>query len=94
VQLDLFQPTPVSLRTLQDLSLASQVRAALLHTPGLNTLDIQVRAEGGAVFLEGAVFGPHWAELATQTAKTVRGVDTVTCQTSEDPLLYTPLPRV
>jgi cytidylate kinase len=93
-RLELFQPTPASLRTLQDLSLAAQVRAALLRTPGLNTLDIRVRAAGGAVFLEGAVFGPHWAELATRTAKTVRGVDAVTCQTSEDPLLYTPPPRV
>jgi cytidylate kinase len=94
VQLDLFQPTPESLRTLQNLSLASQVRAALLRVPEFNTLDIQVRAEGTAVFLEGTVFGPYWAELATQTAKTVRGVDTVTCQTAADPLLYTPLPRV
>jgi len=46
------------------------------------------------VFLEGTVFGPYWAELATQTARTVRGVDIVTCQTSENPLLYTPPPRV
>ncbi len=94
VQLDLFQPTAASLRTLQDLSRASQVRAALLRVPGLNTLDIQVRAEGSAVFLEGTVFGPYWAELAMHTARTVRGVDTVTCQTSENPLLYTPPPRV
>jgi len=94
VQLDLFQPTPESLHAMHDLSLASQVQAALLRVPGLNTLDIQVRAEGGAVFLEGTVFGPYWAELAAQTARTVRGVDTVTCQTSENPLLYPPPPRV
>lgn len=93
VRLDLFQPTPASQRTLQDLSLATQVRAALLCVPELNTLAIQVRAEGAAVFLEGTVFGPQWAALATQTAKTIPGVDTVTCATAEDPLFYT-LPRV
>jgi cytidylate kinase len=94
VQLGLFQSTPESLRILHNLSLASQVQAALLRAPGLNTLDIQVRVEDGVVFLEGTVFGPYWVELATRTAKTVDGVDTVTCQTSEDPLLYTPPPRV
>jgi len=94
VRLDLFQSTPASLHVMHDLSLASQVQAALLRVPGLNTLDIQVRVEGNAVFLEGAVFGSHWAELARQTAKTVPGVDTVTCQTSENPLLYAPPPRV
>ena len=78
---------------MQNLSLATQVQAALLRVPGLSTLNIQVRVEGDEVFLEGAVFGPYWAELATQTAKTIRGVDKVTCQTSEDPLLYS-LPRV
>ena len=79
---------------MHDLSLASQVQAALWRVPGLNTLDLQMRAEGKAVCLEGAVCGSHWAALATQTAKTVPGVDTVTCRTSEHPLLDTPPPRV
>jgi len=92
-RLDLFQPTPQSLRTLQNLSRATQVRAALLRVRGLNTLNIQVRAEGNEVFLEGTVFGPYWAELATRVAQTVSGVGKVTCQTSENTPLYT-LPRV
>jgi cytidylate kinase len=90
VQLDLFQPTPQSLCALQNLSLAAQVQAALLQEPGLKTLDIQVRAEGSTVFLEGAAFGPYWAELAAQTAKSIPGVETVNCQTVDNMLLYSP----
>jgi cytidylate kinase len=90
VQLPLFQPTPESLRALRNLSLTAQVQAALFREPGLKMLDIQVKAEGSAVYLEAAAFGSYWTEAATRAARSVAGVEKVYCRTIEDAMLYTP----
>ncbi|MBI3247752.1 MAG: cytidylate kinase family protein [Deltaproteobacteria bacterium] len=90
VELPPFQPTPESVRALQNLYLGAQVQAALLREPGLKMLDIQVRAEGSAVFLEAAAFGSYWNEVASRVAKSIPGVQTVHCRTIDDALLYAP----
>ncbi|MEA2624289.1 MAG: hypothetical protein QOD06_334 [Candidatus Binatota bacterium] len=74
-----FAPTAESLRQMHDRALAAQVRAELLRTDGLDTLAVQVRADHGTIFLEGAVFGPRWADLATEIARKVAGVQEVVC---------------
>lgn len=90
VQLPPFQPTPESLKALQRLHLGAQVRAALLCEPGLKMLDIRVRVEEEAVYLEAAAFGSYWTATATRAAQSVPGVKTVHCQTIEDAMLYAP----
>ena len=90
VQLPIFQPTAESLRALQNLNVIAQVQAALLREPGLKMLDIKVQLDGSAIYLEAAAFGSYWTETALRAAKSVPGVEKVTCHTIDDAMLYTP----
>ncbi|MCP3713239.1 BON domain-containing protein [Paraburkholderia sp. CNPSo 3274] len=58
--------------------LASDVRRALVRTPGLNSMNIHVRVRGGIVTLTGSV--PQHSQIARagNAARSVRGVRAVT----------------
>ncbi|WP_321945248.1 BON domain-containing protein [Paraburkholderia sp. J10-1] len=61
-----------------DTMLASDVRRALVRTPGLNSMNIQVRVRSGIVTLTGSV--PQHSQIARagNAARSVRGVRAVT----------------
>ncbi|WP_245639692.1 BON domain-containing protein [Paraburkholderia heleia] len=58
--------------------LAGDVRRALVRTPGLNSMNIQVRVRSGIATLTGSV--PHHSQIARagNAARSVRGVRAVT----------------
>jgi len=60
-QLPEFQSSPVSLRRLEDLGLASRCRLALADDPRTRDLSAQVRADGGSVSV---TYPPRQAKLA------------------------------
>ncbi|WP_395064445.1 BON domain-containing protein [Paraburkholderia silvatlantica] len=61
-----------------DTMLAGDVRRALVRTPGLNSMNIQVRVRSGIVTLTGSV--PQHSQIARagNAARSVRGVRAVT----------------
>ncbi|CAE6952351.1 hypothetical protein R69608_05895 [Paraburkholderia nemoris] len=61
-------------------SLQKKVRQVLTHTKGLDASGISVRANQGAVSLEGAVRDQMQATLAAEAAQAVPGVSSVTSQ--------------
>lgn len=68
-------PTTYSERS-QDLWITSKVRTEILRTDNLPSKSMQVTTERGVVYLQGLVT-PREAELATQTVRSVGGVEKV-----------------
>jgi hyperosmotically inducible protein len=62
---------------LDDVSLATKVKAALKLHRDLQGLDLSVRARQGTLYLEGAVETPEQAELARSWALSIDGVEEV-----------------
>ncbi len=83
-----YQPTPESLQRVQDLSLASRVRAALAADPVTKNIDMGVTAQGGVVSLRGVVFSPAMMETVVEVARRVPGVTSVTTEAVEVPQMY------
>jgi hypothetical protein len=83
-----YQPTPASRQKVRDLSLAAQVRAAIVTDPGAQRLNVEVTAQAGRVVLRAIVFSPAVLEAAADVAKRVPGVASVSCETVEIPRVY------
>ncbi len=82
------QPTPESRQRIQDLSLASQVRAAIAKDPVTKNINVEVAAEAGRVALKGVVFSPAMMDAAAEVAKRIPGVSAVSCEAVEIPRVY------
>ncbi|MDE3076952.1 MAG: cytidylate kinase family protein, partial [Chloroflexota bacterium] len=83
-----YQPTAASQRALDDMALAARVRVALaIQEPAI--LDIDVRADGGVVWLSGAVegFDDSDAEEVVAVARRVPGVREVHSELKLKPVL-------
>lgn len=65
---------------LDDATITTKVKAAVLAEPGLNTLQINVDTKDGNVTLNGTVDSPELKQRATQVAQAVEGVKTVSDQ--------------
>ena len=63
-----------------DAAMTARVKAALMADPALKSLDITVNIVNGAVTLSGTIDTPHHLERATQVAKAVAGVKSVSNQ--------------
>jgi cytidylate kinase len=87
-RMPLFQPNDGSLRKIRDLTLASEVRAALAADPVVGGLHIEVSARSGALTLRGVVFDPATMEAAAAVAGRVAGVQSVECEVVEVPRIY------
>jgi cytidylate kinase len=83
VELPAFQPTEESRQRLQDLTLASQVRARLVTDPATQGVDLRVEVEQGRVRLAG-VMGERDRERVVRIASEVRGVARVETVGLED----------
>ena len=78
-KLEEYQPTPASHQTFNDLALASRVHATLFASPELPASALEVRAEGGHVYIKGRV--DHGSE--DRVVKLVTRVPGVTKVTSD-----------
>ena len=87
-RLSLYQPTHESRQKIRDLTLASEVRAALAADPLVGSLHIEVSARSGAVTLKGVVFDPATMEAAAVVARRLEAVHSVECEVVEVPRIY------
>jgi len=72
-----FQPTPESVRVLDDLALASQIEAVLMHDPNVWVENLRVSARGGEVTLTGQVLADEDREAAEVVVRRQPGVQIV-----------------
>jgi len=63
--------------TIDDATITTRVKTALLNDPDVGALRITVDTTGGVVTLSGAVKSPAEADRAVQIAHTVKGVKDV-----------------
>jgi cytidylate kinase len=69
-----FDFTPECRRVMQDLALASRVRAHLAQDAATSELELEVVSHEGAVSISGEVFGPDQAKEIRRIARLVPGV--------------------
>lgn len=62
---------------MEDSSITTAVKAKILVTKGLDSLDISVQTRNGVVYLTGMVEHPSQAALAGQVASEVKGVKSI-----------------
>ena len=72
-----FQPDEESRRAFADLHLGSRVRAALAADPATAHAEVEVRASGDAVEVEGKLTDPRLVDLVVARARAVQGVGEV-----------------
>jgi hyperosmotically inducible protein len=60
-----------------DSAVTTKVKAAIVGEPGLSALDISVSTRNGTTTLSGAVASAAQADLASKTARAVKGVKQV-----------------
>jgi cytidylate kinase len=72
-----FEPDEASRQAFADLHLASRVRAALAADPGTAYADVEVRASGNRVEIEGKLPDPRWVQAVLDTTRRVEGVGEV-----------------
>jgi cytidylate kinase len=72
-----FQPTEASAKVLDNLALASKVQAALATTEETESVDLEVDAEDGTVFLKGKLRTASLVEATIRVAENVEGVQGV-----------------
>ncbi len=69
-----FQPDEASREEVRDRATAARVQEALKSDDRLGHVDLYVTAHGGAVTLEGVVFGPEERRVVLDVARSVAGV--------------------
>ena len=83
-----YRPTPESQQRVRDLSLASQVRAAIAKDAVTKNINVEVTAQAGRIALKGVVFSPAMMDAAAEVAKRVPEVSSVSCEAVEIPRVY------
>lgn len=83
-----YRPTADSVQRVRDLSLGSQVRAAIAKDPLTKNINVEVVAHAGQVALKGVVFSPAMMDAAANVARNVPGVAQVSCEAVEIPRVY------
>ncbi len=76
-QLKCFESTPDTQRAIDDLALASHVKAILAMDPATANLQFEVAAEGGCVSVKGGVVSPGQARTIGNIVRSVTGVAAV-----------------
>ncbi len=84
VQSPCFRTTPESQKAMNDLVIASRVKAALAGLPNIRLEYLIVKADDGTVTITGKVKSKEVAEVIVQTASAVEGVTEVINQTKID----------
>jgi len=71
------QETTAMGETIDDASITTKIKAALIAEPGLKALEINVDTANGIVTLNGTVDSPQASTRATEIARAVDGVKSV-----------------
>lgn len=69
-----FQATPETLRDLENLALASRVKAHLAMEHDTSNVEFDVKAQGGTVTIKGGIDGPTQAKKVRAIAENIPGV--------------------
>lgn len=72
-----YRPTPASEKALADLVLSCRVKAAVAAHPATLGIEVEVRADGGTVWLTGVLEFPELVTEVSQVAENVPGVHEV-----------------
>ncbi|HXG51961.1 MAG TPA: cytidylate kinase family protein [candidate division Zixibacteria bacterium] len=83
-----FQPTPQSEKAFQDLTTTARVQAALITSPKTRNVILNVRSDGGEVYISGILADPELEKEITQIAKSVPGVSRVVTDIEPPPIEY------
>lgn len=75
-----FQPTSASLKAMEDLTLRSQVSAALAMDFRTRGADLRVTTDDGAVTVTGRSRWPEVADAVPEVVRRVAGVTAVKCE--------------
>lgn len=83
-----FMFTPLSIKSLRDLSLASRCRLALFETEETYELEARVRASDGRVSVSYPPWQENIAHRVPEVVGTVQGVEEVNCTVAQTSLLW------
>jgi cytidylate kinase len=87
-----YQPTPASVKRLNDLTLSSQVRASLAAHPVSSGIDIEVRADDGVIWMAGLIDSSELEYEIIRIAQTVPEVKEVISDLEIKPVFPYPGP--
>jgi osmotically-inducible protein OsmY len=87
-----YQPTPTSVRQLDDLTLSCRVRATLAAHPLTSGIDVEVRAADGVVWMAGLIDSGELEYEIVRVAQSVSGVKEVISDLEIKPVFPYPGP--
>ena len=87
-----YQPTPASLKKLDDLSLSCRIKASLAANPITSGIDVEVRADDGIVWMTGLIDSGELEYEVVRTAQTISGVKEVISDLEIKPIFPYPGP--
>jgi len=76
-RLNCFEFSPVCQKAIDDLALASHVKASLAMNPATASFQFEVEADGGSVSVKGGIVSPAQAHLVDDIVRSVPGVVSV-----------------
>ena len=83
-----YQPTAASERAFQDLTITARVQASLVVSAKTRNLILNVRAEGGEVYVSGILAQPDLETEIVRIVESVPGVKKVTPTFESPPIEY------
>jgi cytidylate kinase len=86
-----YQPTPASIKALQDLTLSCRVQAAVASHPTTRGIEVEVQADNGMIWVSGVVDDGELQEEILQVAGTVPGVSEVVAELDFRPIFPHPV---
>jgi cytidylate kinase len=87
-----YQPTPASLKKLNDLSLSCRIKASLAANPITSGLDVEVRVDNGIVWMTGLIDSGELEYEIVRVAQTIAGVKEVISDLEIKPVFPYPGP--
>jgi len=87
-----YQPTPASVRKLDDLSLSCRIKASLAANPITSGIDVEVRADDGIIWMTGLIDSGELEYEIVRTAQTISGVKEVISDLEIKPVFPYPGP--
>lgn len=87
-ELEIFQPTPASVKEMEDSALGSRVWVALATDEFIGGVHLKATADDGIVTVTGTVDSVESADTVSAIARRVPGVRGVRCEVSVSPPLY------
>ncbi len=87
-----YQPTPASLKKLDDLSLSCRIKASLAANPITSGIDVEVRADAGIVWMTGLIDSGELEYEIVRIAQTISGVKEVISDLEIKPVFPYPGP--